>query len=167
MIRKNIAADINSVFVYGTLMPGGQYEHIAKQAGKYQAEKAYIEGMLLFDLEPEGYPGLVHKDSNSPLESNSLFDSNSLLAENPTGRVEGYVLHFEDITVALTLLDELEDCHLEPPLYQREKVTVQPSGNVAWVYIYAHNERLEGIGATLISSGQWRSGRWQGGISSF
>jgi len=144
VIGQNIAGDIDSVFVYGTLMPGAKNEHIARQAGKHRAEKAYIEGVLLFDLMPEGYPGLVYKDSHSPLD------------ENPSGRVEGYVLHFDDITLALTLLDEFEGCYLEPPDYYRETITVQPSGDLAWVYVYADGERLTRSGAKLISSGKWR-----------
>lgn len=145
MIGKNIAGDIDSVFVYGTLMPGSKNEYMAKQAGNYRAEKAYIEGMHLYDLEPEGYPGIVPKDNSSPLD------------ENPTGRVEGYVLHFDDITLALTLLDEFEGCYLEPPDYHRETITVKPSGKLAWVYIYADEARLMRPGASLISSGKWRS----------
>lgn len=146
MIGQNIAGDIDSVFVYGTLMPGSKNEHMAKKAGKHRAEKAYIEGMHLFNLEPEGYPGIVPKDSN-PLD------------ETPNGRVEGYVLHFDDITLALTLLDEFEGCYLEPPDYHRETITVQPSGKLAWVYVYADQERLTRAGATLISSGKWHKDR--------
>ncbi len=145
MIGKNIAGDIDSVFVYGTLMPDSKNEHVAKQAGSYRAEKAYIEGMHLYDLEPEGYPAIVPKDSSSPLD------------ENPSGRVEGYVLHFDDITLALTLLDEFEGCYLEPPDYYRETITVQPSGKLTWVYVYADEARLTRPGASLISSGKWRS----------
>lgn len=149
MIGKNIAGDIDSVFVYGTLMPGGTNEHIAQQAGKYRAEKAYIEGMLLFDLAPEGYPGIIPK--HIPQAMYNALDS------NPTGRVDGYLLRFDDITLALTLFDELEDCYLEPPLYNREIITVQPSGTLAWVYIYAQHDRLERPGTRLISTGKWQS----------
>jgi len=157
MIKKNIAGDIASVFVYGTLMPNSKNAHIAQQAGKHHAEKAYIEGMHLYDLKPEGYPGIVYKKNSHRENShkkNSIFGTNPQ-DENPTGRVDGYVLHFADITLALTLLDEFEGCYLEPPDYHRETITVQPHGRVAWVYVYADNERLTRPGATLVRTGKW------------
>ncbi len=122
---------INRIFVYGTLKPGGRNYHLAQ--GVTGSEAGYLEGYTLLHFEPEGYPAMVPGQ----------------------GRVYGFVLTFADIEAALPALDALEGCHLEPPEYERVRVNVQPSGTVAWTYVYINGQRLAGEGTSPVEGGDW------------
>lgn len=122
---------ITKVFVYGTLKPGGRYHHVAKEAGSFTFEKAYLEHFVLYDLEPENYPAVA-------------------LGE---GVVHGYVFQYEAIDEALELLDKLEGIYDDPPEYSREQTIAQPMNEIIWVYIYARPERLKT--ARQVTTGVW------------
>jgi len=126
---SGVAAD--SVFVYGLLKRGfSLHHHMAK--GTFAGD-ATARGTLYSLGE---YPGMVDGD----------------------GTVHGEVYRFDDIAVALELLDEVEEYDpLEPErsLYVR---TVRPvtlrSGGIAvpaWCYLY--NRSVKGL--TRIASGEW------------
>jgi gamma-glutamylcyclotransferase (GGCT)/AIG2-like uncharacterized protein YtfP len=121
----------NTVFVYGTLKPGGRYHHVAREAGIFTFEKAYLENHIIYDLEPENYPAVIPG----------------------VGVVYGYVFTYDDINKALVMLDRLEAIHEDPPEYKREQVMVQPMGEMVWVYIYARAERLKT--AKQVEDGEW------------
>jgi gamma-glutamylcyclotransferase (GGCT)/AIG2-like uncharacterized protein YtfP len=129
---------LTSVFVYGTLLPGERNEHVARQGSAYQTEPATLDGALLCDLRPEGYPALFQEGQ---------------------GRVHGslYTYAPADWAAALPLLDDLEGLHLEPPLYRRAEVTVQTAGGPrpAWVYFYARDNRRQAPGCVPVPSGRW------------
>jgi gamma-glutamylcyclotransferase (GGCT)/AIG2-like uncharacterized protein YtfP len=122
---------ITKVFVYGTLKPGGRYHHVAKGAGDFTFEKAYLENFVLYHLEPEGYPAII----------------------SGAGQVHGYVFEYENIEKALRILDKLEAIHDDPPEYSREQAIAQPMNETVWVYVYAKLERLKT--AQLVESGDW------------
>ena len=69
-------SETTSVFVYGTLKPGGKNFYIAKLGGAFSVREAYAEGMRLYGLEPEAYPAMIRSDSGE-------------------GRVYGFVLDYE------------------------------------------------------------------------
>lgn len=130
--------ELRSVFVYGTLMPGERNAHVAGNG--FTAQAAWLPGFQLFDLLPEGYPGVVRG----------------------AGEVSGFVLTYtpQAWAQALPRLDGLEGINETPPLYSREQVKVRlESGGEAesWVYIYARPQRLEQAGASEVSSGDWRT----------
>jgi len=128
-----------SVFVYGTLMPGERNAGVAEEVGTPATrEEATLNGYALYDLRPEGYPGLIVG----------------------RGQVRGWLLHYapEHWPGALASLDELEGLHLRPPLYGRHLAEALTSGGEtkqAWVYLYARPERLNAPGATAVPSGHW------------
>ncbi len=121
------------VFVYGTLKPGERNDHVAHYAGTFRAEPAYVDKMTLYHPEPENYPAMVRGRD----------------------RIEGMLLHFDDIEAALPVLDELEGCHLLPPEYTRVELTVYPQKVTAWGYLYARVGRLEQPSARYLSPGVW------------
>lgn len=121
------------VFVYGTLKPGERNDHVAYNAGRFEAEPAYVDKMTLYHLEPENYPAMVWG----------------------RGRVEGVLLRYDDIAAALPVLDELEGCHLSPPEYTRVELMVYPQKITAWGYLYARLGRLEPPGALYLATGRW------------
>lgn len=121
----------DKIFVYGTLKPGGRNYHLAQ--GVTRAEAGYLEGYALLHFEPEGYPAMVAGE----------------------GRVYGFVLTFADLEAALPALDALEGIHLEPPEYERVVVTVQPSGEQVWTYVYVNGVRLAAEGTAPVSGGDW------------
>ena len=122
---------ISDIFVYGTLKPGGSNYTLAR--GVTQAEPAYLEGYDLLHFDPEGYPAMVPG----------------------SGRVYGVVLTFEAIEAALPALDALEGLHANPPEYTRVLVTVQPSGETVWTYVYVNQTRLAASGVTKVVGGDW------------
>jgi gamma-glutamylcyclotransferase (GGCT)/AIG2-like uncharacterized protein YtfP len=122
---------ISKVFVYGTLKPGGRYHHVARDAGVFMFEKAYLEHFVLYHLEPEGYPAIIPGD----------------------GQVYGYVFAYEDMGRALMILDKLEAIYDEPPEYKREQTIAQPMNETVWVYVYAKLERLKT--AQIVENGDW------------
>lgn len=121
----------HSLFVYGTLKPGGRNSHLAQ--GVSHSEPAYLDGYDLLHFEPEGYPAMVPG----------------------AGRVYGVVLTFADVAAALPALDVLEGLHLSPPEYARVVVTAQPSGAAVWTYVYINQTRLAAAGVTPVPGGDW------------
>ena len=129
------------VFVYGTLLPGERNVQVAARGGPFTARPATLAGFRLFDLRPDGYPGIV------PGEAGDL--------------VHGAALTYApaDWDRALTLLDELEGVAETPPLYTRQRVRLTLEGGEeveGWTYVYALSERLGQVGATLLPGGDWR-----------
>jgi gamma-glutamylcyclotransferase (GGCT)/AIG2-like uncharacterized protein YtfP len=122
---------ITKVFVYGTLKPGGRYHHVAKEAGVFTFEKAYLENFVIYDLEPENYPAMIRGE----------------------GVVHGYVFEYEDIDAALVMLDRLEAIYDTPPEYSRQQALAQPLNEIVWVYVYARAERLRTT--ARVASGEW------------
>lgn len=123
--------EIDSVFVYGTLLPGEKNAGVAQRAGLVSATPATVYGFRLYHLEPEGYPAVVRGP----------------------GIVHGSVL---ELTGGLMALDELEGVDLQPPLYHR--VRCQPDrSEEAWIYLYARPERLMEAGAAWVPEGRWQS----------
>ena len=57
--------EFTSVFVYGTLKPGGIYHDRFCSSFKFEAEEAYVNGKL-FDFSPLGYPGALEGDGTKP-----------------------------------------------------------------------------------------------------
>ena len=129
-----MSSTVTSVFVYGTLKPGGKNFRVAECGGAFSVREAYVEGMRLYALEPESYPAMIPGE----------------------GRVHGFVLDYEDIAAALPHLDALEGCDLSPPLYHRVLTKVHPTGETVWTYLYARRERLSAPGVTLLPAGIWR-----------
>jgi gamma-glutamylcyclotransferase (GGCT)/AIG2-like uncharacterized protein YtfP len=130
---NNTDEKISSVFVYGTLKPSQRNHKIALNGGSFTTEECYIDGFDLYHFEPENYPGLLIGN----------------------GRVHGYALTYDDIDKALLSLDDLEGIHLNPPLYFRTSTICYPSGNKAWVYVYADESRCMKDTAKKIESGVW------------
>lgn len=129
-----------SVFVYGTLRPGERNAAVAARGGPFEARPARLPGFGLLHLWPEAYPAL------RPGE--------------PEDVVRGDVLTYSAASwrQALSLLDSLEGVHETPPLYTRERVTVQLEGGgetAAWVYVYADLPRLSRPGAQRVPGGDW------------
>lgn len=124
-------SSIRSMFVYGTLKPGGR--NYALALGVVHTEPAYLDGFELLHFDPEGYPAMVRGG----------------------GRVHGVLLTFADIGAALPALDALEGLHLSPPEYERIVVTAQPSGRAVWTYLYVNQERLTAVGVLPVPGGDW------------
>jgi gamma-glutamylcyclotransferase (GGCT)/AIG2-like uncharacterized protein YtfP len=122
---------VDKLFVYGTLKPGGRNAHLAR--GVVHAEPAYVDGFVLLHLHPEGYPAMVRG----------------------SGRVHGFLLTFADLRAVLPMLDRLEGLDLEPPEYARVVVSVQPSGQNAWTYLYVNEKRLAAAGVVPVPNGDW------------
>ncbi|ADI14509.1 gamma-glutamylcyclotransferase family protein [Truepera radiovictrix] len=122
---------MDKLFVYGTLKPGGRNFHLAR--GVVRAEPAFVDGFVLLHFHPEGYPAMVRG----------------------AGRVYGALLTFADLDAALPVLDRLEGLDLEPPEYARVEVSVQPSGQRAWTYLYVNETRLAAPGVVPVPSGDW------------
>lgn len=137
-----------SVFVYGTLMPGERWEKVARRGGDYTAQPATLGGVALADLRPEGYPALF-----------ALSDLTAAEREAAPECVSGYLYTYtpQSWATAQLLLDDLEGLDLTPPLYRRERVTVQTAEGLrpAWVYLYARTERRLAPGVTWLKSGRW------------
>lgn len=127
---------LNRIFVYGTLKPGGRNYFLAR--GVVHTETAYLEGYDLVHFEPERYPAMVPS-----------------IEVSGAGRVHGVVLTFRDIEAALPALDALEGLHLSPPEYERVLVTVRPSGQTVWTYVYVNQTRLTAAGVSAVAGGDW------------
>jgi gamma-glutamylcyclotransferase (GGCT)/AIG2-like uncharacterized protein YtfP len=128
---EGVKQSTRKVFVYGTLKPRGRYHRVAKEAGAFTFEKAYLENFVIYDLEPENYPAVTPGD----------------------GVVHGYVFEYENIDTALVILDRLEAIHDNPPEYKREQAIAQPMNETVWVYVYARTERLKT--AKRVETGEW------------
>lgn len=111
------------VFVYGTLRGGDVRAHHLDGA-EYLGTHT-LEGYQLFDLGP--YPAVVPGE----------------------GRVVGELYELATET-HLAVLDQIEGCHLAPPLYWR--VQVEVAGKSAWLFVFAR--RLPGE-SRRIESGDW------------
>ena len=120
-------------------MPGERNAHVAEAGGPFTAQRATLQGFQLVHLHPEGYP--------------------AVLPGAATQQVSGYALTYnaEAWARALPFLDHLEGLDEMPPLYSRERVTLQTvAGELeAWVYVYARPERLKQPGAVGVPSGNW------------
>ncbi len=132
-----VGVTLTRVFVYGSLLPGGWNEGVARAGGAYSAEPAWLDGVRLVHFEPEAYPGVFVGG----------------------GRVHGVVYGYAptDWPRAVALLDELEGLNLTPPLYDRRMVEVQTAGGPlsAWTYFYARPGRLAQPGCVEVPSGRW------------
>lgn len=130
--EQGLAAAIDSLFVYGSLLVGERLHHYVRDLAPLSIEPASIRGRL-FDLG--SYPGL-------------MLDGGAL--------VRGERVRFGDIAAALTILDEVEGFHgrgARDNLYERRVVELE--AGPAWTYLYAGPD--EGV---PIPSGEWR--RWRG-----
>lgn len=121
------------VFVYGTLKSLEQNAWVTQKAGSHTVASATISGFDLYDLVPEGYPGLIVG----------------------TGNVKGELLHYPDLEGAFKVLDILEGANETPPEYSKKQVTVQTDAGAVTAWVYLYNFSLERTGATLVSSGDW------------
>lgn len=122
-----------SVFVYGTLKPTERNHAVARFGGVFEVREAYLDGFVLYGLEPEGYPAIIPG----------------------SGRVHGVLLDYQDIATALPFLDELEALGETPPLYARIQALALPMQEEVWAYVHARQERLLRPGATRIVNGRW------------
>ena len=127
-----------SVFVYGTLQPGGRYWPEFCEGKLEKTVAAKIRGEL-YDLQL-GYPGLVLSD---------------------VAWVQGYVLNFKN-EAAFLQLDDLEGYAPDRPYsdneYIRKRVQAyseegEPLGEV-WVYEITRHVLAE-CRATLVPEGNW------------
>jgi gamma-glutamylcyclotransferase (GGCT)/AIG2-like uncharacterized protein YtfP len=127
-----------SVFVYGTLKPGGT--NFDRYCGTEVAsiDRAYIYGEL-YDLPSLGYPAAIHG----------------------TSKVQGFLLRFANPQI-LTALDILEDYepHRDPAAndYNREAVLAYTSDRTdrisAWAYLMNPN-RVRQLGGVYLPDGWW------------
>lgn len=128
---------IEHVFVYGSLRPRQANFRLALRSGLTEVRPARAHGLLLYHLEPEGYPAAVPGG----------------------GSVVGEVLSLRG---GLDLLDRLEGLDEAQAPYRRERWTVELGGGSgavadrasAWIYLYNHLER-RGPTARPIPSGDW------------
>lgn len=131
---------INRVFVYGTLMEGMENYYLLRPY-VMNVIPAVIRGAQLYHLE-YGYPALV-------------------LTGQKTS-VKGQIIQVNDMDKALPVLDQLEDFYGEGHpgnMYERVLCSVCSAAGVkldAYVYVWAHPERLASIGL-LVESGCWQS----------
>mgnify|MGYP001770943262 FL=1 len=127
----------SAVFVYGTLKQGERNFPVSQQAGWKRSESGWLEGFQLFHipqsrLRPYSYPAIVQAD----------------------GRVWGEVQWFQDLELALSVLDSLED---EGREYLRIPTTAHTEAGpvLVWVYVYPGLEAIRSAQGILISSGVW------------
>jgi gamma-glutamylcyclotransferase (GGCT)/AIG2-like uncharacterized protein YtfP len=130
-----VPSDSEFVFVYGVLMRGFDLHH--HMAGALFVSPASARGRL-YDIG--GYPGMIEGD----------------------GAVRGELYRFEDIAVALEVLDEVEEydpLDAAASLYVRvlRDVRVEKDGSElpAWMYVY--NREVKGL--PQIRSGDWHDSR--------
>jgi gamma-glutamylcyclotransferase (GGCT)/AIG2-like uncharacterized protein YtfP len=127
-----------SVFVYGTLKPGGTNFDRYCGTEVVSVYRAYIYGEL-YDLPSLGYPGTIHGSS----------------------KVQGFVLRFANAKI-LAQLDVLEDYepHRDPAAndYNREAVmayTVDRTDQiVAWAY-FMNPDLVRQWGGVRLPDGWW------------
>ncbi len=121
------------IFVYGTLKSLEQNAWVAEKAGPHTRARATISGFDLYDLVPEGYPGLIVGK----------------------GKIKGELLHYPDLEGAFKVLDILEGANETPPEYSKKQITAYTEMEAVTAWIYLYNFTLERTGATLVSSGDW------------
>jgi gamma-glutamylcyclotransferase (GGCT)/AIG2-like uncharacterized protein YtfP len=126
-----VPSDSEFVFVYGALMRGFDLHH--HMAGSLFVSQATGRGRL-YDIG--AYPGMIEGD----------------------GTVRGELYRFEDIAVALEVLDEVEEydpLDAAASLYVRVlrgvRVEKDDSEPPAWLYLY--NRDVKGL--PQIRSGDW------------
>jgi gamma-glutamylcyclotransferase (GGCT)/AIG2-like uncharacterized protein YtfP len=127
-----------SVFVYGTLKPGGTNFDCYCGTEVTSIYSAYIYGEL-YDLPLLGYPGAIHG----------------------TSKVQGFVLRFANDRI-LAWLDELEDYqqHRDPAAndYNREAVMAYTADRgdpiLAWAYLM-NPDRVRQLGGVHLPDGWW------------
>lgn len=126
-----------SVFVYGTLKPGGFYYQQYCEGRVVRHHEAIALGQL-YDL-PLGYPAMTEG----------------------TDPVQGYVLIFDDPSV-VNELDELEgyDPQRSPDQNEYQRIWVEVfdlnrrSLGSAWAYVMSSDQALS-LGGLLVPDGVW------------
>jgi gamma-glutamylcyclotransferase (GGCT)/AIG2-like uncharacterized protein YtfP len=118
------------LFVYGTLMRG-ESRAVTVGGGTYLRD-GRVQDLCLYDLGD--YPGVY---------------------PTPGGQVFGEIFVFEDIALALSRPDVLEDV---PSLFRREVLPVRSGSNhlEAWIYVL---QKDPGGRFPLISGGRWPAHR--------
>ncbi len=133
--KKLQRAELNSVFVYGTLQQG-QVNHGIIAPFCQEVRPAILQG-LLYDL-PYGYPAAVDGD----------------------GVIKGEVVELRHVRQALAALDKLEDYYgpgCAGNMYDRVvREAILADGSKAAVYVYLWNKphELAGLGA-INPQGEW------------
>lgn len=127
-----VPSDSGCVFVYGSFMRGFDLHH--HMAAGTLVSFATATGRL-YDIG--AYPGMIDGD----------------------GAVHGELYRFDDIAVALEVLDEVEDYDpLDGPgsLYVRvvRAVHLEEDGSEAPAWLYLYNRDVKGL--PQIKSGDWR-----------
>lgn len=120
------------LFVYGTLMSGGENHHLLAGRGELIGPGRMRGRLFVVDY----FPGLVDSD-------------------NPSETVVGEVWRLTDPAL-FRELDEFEGCTEVPPLFVRapRDVTLDGGGTIsAWVYLYSRST----AGLRLIPSSDWRT----------
>jgi gamma-glutamylcyclotransferase (GGCT)/AIG2-like uncharacterized protein YtfP len=121
------------LFVYGTLMSGGENHHLLARRAELVGP-GRMHGGLLFLVDY--YPGLVESGDPADVVVGEIWRP-----------IEPGIFHE---------LDDFEGCTEVPPLFIRASraVTVDGEGTLpAWVYIYARSI----AGMRPIPSGDWRA----------
>lgn len=131
-----------SVFVYGTLKPGGHYHEAYCGDFQWDACEGFIKGRL-FDFPTLGYPGAM---------------------EDPSDSIQGVLLNFyQDEHLVLAKLDRLEGYDPQQPIeqneyYRRLVVVYNRSHGVisenAWCY-FMTPERVKELDGIHLSDGHW------------
>lgn len=131
-----------SVFVYGTLKPGGHYHEAYCGGFQLEATDGYIQGRL-FHFPDLGYPGAL---------------------ESVTDKIYGVLLTFNhEKDLVLSKLDQLEGYDPARPAedneYYRKLVTVYNESDLtimdnAWCY-FMTPEQVRRLNGAYLPSGIW------------
>ena len=131
-----------SVFVYGTLKPGGLYHEAYCGRFRFEASKGSISGTL-FDFPALGYPGAL---------------------EHATNKVRGFLFTFyHPEQEVLTTFDELEGYDPRRPSFQneyyRKKIPVYGDANQviypnAWCY-FMESRKISILEGIQLLEGNW------------
>ena len=131
-----------SVFVYGTLKPGGFYHDEYCGEFQFEATCGLVHGQL-YHFPALGYPGAI---------------------EHPTEHIQGVLLAFQrPEREVLTKLDVLEGYDPSRPAdvneYYRKQVPVfdkagQPVCEAAWCY-FMEQRKVEALNGQPLPSGLW------------
>jgi gamma-glutamylcyclotransferase (GGCT)/AIG2-like uncharacterized protein YtfP len=110
-------SELDSLFVYGTLMKGGDIHDLLKRHDIRFLGKAKMRGDLYL-FRSENYPGAIP-------------------TAHPEHFVHGELYKLSNPSKALTALDKAEGC--DEGLFYRRMMTVMQNGRKvrAWAYLYA------------------------------